>query len=70
MQTNSSRIIYTVLFSLAILLGLSAWRNDKARYVSTDLPGRIERDIVYGSNVNYQGRRESMAMDVYYPPNL
>lgn len=70
MQTSSSRIIYTVLFSLAILLGLSAWRNDKARYVSTDLPGRVERDIVYGSNVNYQGRRESMTMDVYYPPNL
>ncbi|MEO9891947.1 alpha/beta hydrolase [Aurantibacter sp.] len=69
---NSIKSISTLLITLliwSINYELNAQKNN-VRYLHTVFDHiEIEKDLIYGEAVNFQGEKQSLALDIYTPKN-
>jgi poly(3-hydroxybutyrate) depolymerase len=57
------------LFCLMIA-GTLAWKYKAPVPIAKPQQDSIERNVVYGSNINAGGKQQKLDMDIYYPPNV
>jgi poly(3-hydroxybutyrate) depolymerase len=62
--------IFLSLLCLVIVLGSVAWRSGNSEKIVIQQRDTSERNIVYGSNINSEGKNQALNMDIYYPPNI
>ncbi|MFD2145780.1 alpha/beta hydrolase [Mucilaginibacter antarcticus] len=71
MFRSTKTSICLAILCLIAAAALPGWKNISTA-ANSKAPQRdsVERNIVYGSNVNYLKKQEKLGMDIYYPKNM
>ncbi|MGF7077764.1 carboxylesterase family protein [Mucilaginibacter sp. UYCu711] len=62
--------ITCIVVCLLLAIGFSSWKTGAATIVKYQQKDTSLRDVIYGSNVNADGKQQSLIMDIYFPPNV
>jgi acetyl esterase/lipase len=61
-------LAYSVLFSL-VAVCLIAWRPGRS-VIKRSLQDSSQRNVVYGSNITFEGKQQSLKLDIFFPPDV
>jgi acetyl esterase/lipase len=67
MQKVIKRVVYSSIVCLTIVILSSAWKNGNTAAISIMQQDTLERNVIYGSNINSEGKKQDLVMDIYYP---
>jgi acetyl esterase/lipase len=66
MRKNIIPSVSLALVCLLIVLFSSAWKNYNA-HTAIAQQDTIDHNVVYGNNINSEGKKQDLNMDIYYP---
>lgn len=67
------KFIMFFCFAAITLLLTNGCSKNSSKPIGPDVTpsgGNVLRNVVYGSNINFQGQMEALDMDIYFPPNM
>lgn len=65
---KASKIISYTLICLMVTVAV-AWKSTKRVRINKTQQDTSELNIIYGSNINAEGKQQKLGLDIYYPPN-
>ncbi len=67
MQKVIKRVVYSSMFCLVALICFSAWKEVNMKHATIVQQDTLEHNVIYGSNINSEGKKQDLVMDIYYP---